>query len=59
MWSPRVPIEQRAAIIGWTPLSVSIATAHQGQKEGQAELVVHRAKGNVQVGGVPRLSWCF
>lgn len=52
IWSPRAPWRRGATIIGWTPLSVSIATAHQGQEEGQAEPVVHGAKGNVQGGGV-------
>lgn len=48
MWSLRAPWSRGAIIIGWTPLSVSIAAAHQGQKEGHGEPVVHRAKGNVQ-----------
>lgn len=38
MWSLRAPWSRGATIIGRTPLSVSIATAHRGQREGQEEL---------------------
>lgn len=49
MYSLRAPWTRRATVIDWILLCVSTAAPQSGQKEGQAELVVYRAKENVPV----------